>query len=70
MSPSGMDDSAHAGQWKALACRRDPEAFMDAFGRLHDACIREPHLWTGHYVNPDLSMRVDGGLDCRTTAHA
>ena len=36
---------------------------MDIFGGFHDACIREAHLWTGHWVAPDLSMSCPGDLD-------
>lgn len=32
---------------------------MQRFGSFHDACIREIHVATGHYVEENLSMRVD-----------
>ena len=41
------------------------ERLMSLFGNFHDACLREMHVVTGHYVNPNLSMHVDW----RTTVH-
>lgn len=38
---------------------------MDFFGNFHDACVREIHAATGHYVAENLSMTVDW----RTTVH-
>jgi len=38
---------------------------MRLFGNLHDACLCEIHLVTGHYVDTDLSMTVDW----KTTVH-
>jgi len=38
---------------------------MELFGDFHDACLREIHVLTGHYVDPDLRMHVDW----RTTVH-
>jgi hypothetical protein len=38
---------------------------MQLFGSFHDACVREIHTATGHYVHEDLSMTVDW----RTTVH-
>jgi len=32
---------------------------MRLFGGFHDACIREVHVETGHYVPEDLRMTVD-----------
>ena len=34
-------------------------------GNFHDSCVREVHVATGHFVEEDLSMRVDW----RTTIH-
>ena len=38
---------------------------MFLFGDFHDACLREIHVSTGHYVEENLSMHVDW----RTTVH-
>ena len=38
---------------------------MGLFGNFHDSCVREVHVATGHFVEEDLSMRVDW----RTTIH-
>jgi hypothetical protein len=38
---------------------------MGLFSNFHDACLREVHVVTGHYVDPELSMHVDW----RTTVH-
>ena len=51
--------------WKEIKTQADAEALMDLFGGFHDGCIREAHLWTDHYVAPDLSMMCPGKLDNR-----
>jgi len=38
---------------------------MRLFGDFHDNCIREAHLWTGHWVSSDLSMVCPAHLDTR-----
>lgn len=38
---------------------------MEAFGDFHDACLREVHLWTQHWVDERLSMNVSPGPDTR-----
>lgn len=38
---------------------------MSLFGNFHDACVREIHAVTGHYVDDTLSMTVDW----RNTVH-
>ena len=38
---------------------------MGLFGNFHDSCVREVHVVTGHFVEEDLTMRVDW----RTTIH-
>jgi hypothetical protein len=55
------DDST----WIELTDNTAVQALMEAFGGFHDACIREIHVATGHFVAPDLSMNVDW----RTTVH-
>jgi hypothetical protein len=48
-----------------VATQADADALMDLFGDFHDGCIREAHLWTDHWVAPDLSMSCPGHLDNR-----
>ena len=43
----------------------DVDELMRIFGNFHDACIREVHIETGHYVFENFSMSVDW----RTTVH-
>lgn len=50
-------------QWIELKNQKDLDVVMECFGRFHDSCIRELHMWTDHYVNHDLSMSVSTGLD-------
>ncbi|CAM4492505.1 hypothetical protein [Paenibacillus tarimensis] len=49
--------------WTSLDNQEDLNKLLDAFGWFHDACIREMHMWTDHYVNPNLSMSIPVGLD-------
>src|SRR3989442_14907300 len=51
--------------WREIRSQADADALMEAFGGFHDACLRELHLWTDHYVEPDLSMSCPGHLDTR-----
>ena len=44
-------------EWKEIKTQADADALMEAFGDFHDSCIREAHLWTGHWVTPELRMR-------------
>lgn len=50
-------------RWEVVRTQLDIEALMDRFGGFHDSCLREAHLWTGHYVDPDLMMACPGSLD-------
>ena len=50
---------------KAVIATCSRSAFMVVFGHFHDSCIREAHLWTGHWVSPTLSMACSGDLDTR-----
>ncbi|HEV2969970.1 MAG TPA: hypothetical protein VGY55_08265 [Pirellulales bacterium] len=43
--------------WKEIKSQADADALMGVFGGFHDSCIREAHLWTGHWVTPELRMR-------------
>jgi len=38
---------------------------MEVFGDFHDACVREAHLWTDHWVSRDLAMGCSENLDNR-----
>jgi hypothetical protein len=49
--------------WKEIKTRADADEFMEGFGGFHDSCIREAHLWTGHWVSHNLSMSCAAGLD-------
>lgn len=46
-------------QWEELATPAQVEQLMRVFGNFHDACLREMHLATGHYVEENLSMCAD-----------
>jgi chorismate mutase len=51
--------------WSVVRSEADVEALLDSFGGFHDACVREAHLWTDHWVAADLSMSCPGNLDTR-----
>ena len=51
--------------WQELSAPNQIDVLMDLFGHFHDACVREIHVTTGHYVAQNLSMSVDW----RTTVH-
>jgi hypothetical protein len=42
--------------WQEIKTPADADRLIHVFGRFHDSCIREAHLWTAHYVNASLSM--------------
>ncbi len=50
-------------KWIPITTDIEAERLLTLFGEFHDSCIREAHIWTGHFVSPDLSMSCDGGLD-------
>jgi len=58
-------DSDVSRTWQALQSQAQLGELMYLFGNFHDACVREIHLVTGHYVHETLSMTVDW----RTTVH-
>ena len=60
-----MDNAAEPPRWQCLKTPMELRELMNLFGNFHDGCIREIHVATGHYVESDLSMRVDW----RTTIH-
>jgi len=49
--------------WIELKEESDIKDLLEIFGYFHDGCLRELHMWTGTYVNEDLSMAVPGELD-------
>ena len=51
--------------WNEIKTQADADALMEVFGAFHDSCIREAHLWTDHWVSPELSMSCPGHLDSR-----
>jgi len=51
--------------WKEIRTQADADVLMTTFGGFHDACVREAHLWTDHWVSADLSMSCPGYLDNR-----
>jgi hypothetical protein len=51
--------------WQTMRNPADVADLMSLCGHFHDACIREIHVATGHYVNENLSMTVDW----KTTIH-
>jgi len=53
------------GGWKPVATQADADLLLHAFGDFHDSCIREAHLWTDHWIAPNLAMSCSEGLDNR-----
>ena len=49
--------------WVEINEQSDIEHLLEHFGYFHDGCLREMYMWTGTYVNEDLSMAVPGELD-------
>ncbi|MBM3115734.1 hypothetical protein [Jeongeupia naejangsanensis] len=49
--------------WNAISTQEDAEYLLDLFGGFHDACVREAHFTTKHWVNQNLSMRCSPDLD-------
>ncbi|TKI63283.1 hypothetical protein FC756_18465 [Lysinibacillus mangiferihumi] len=49
--------------WMEIKDTSDIEYLLERFGYFHDGCLREMYMWTGTYVNEDLSMEVPGELD-------
>ena len=51
--------------WQHLESQTDLDRLLSLFGGFHDGCLREAHIWTEHYVFPDLRMHCIGDLDTR-----
>lgn len=50
-------------QWNEIKNQEDADHLMKVFGRFHDACVREAHLSTEHWVGDNLTMACTGNLD-------
>lgn len=55
--------------WHEIKSQSDADHLMERFGSFHDGCIREVHIWTDTWVNPDLSMSISPGLDVSMRLH-
>ena len=51
--------------WNVIATQSDADALLTQFGHFHDGCLREAHVWTGHWVDENLSMAVDPSTSVR-----
>ena len=51
--------------WTVLSSQGDLDDLLKLFGNFHDGCLREAHVWTEHYVYPNLHMHCFGDLDTR-----
>ncbi len=49
--------------WKNVTTEESAKELMNVFGGFHDACIREAHLFSQHFVNDELTMNCTGDLD-------
>ena len=49
--------------WIDLKEDSDIKDLLERFGYFHDGCLREIHMWTGTFVDENLSMTVPGELD-------
>lgn len=58
ISPSGGFSTASLERimWQPVTSSADAENLMRVFGRFHDSCIRELHVWGKYFVAPDLTM--------------
>jgi hypothetical protein len=51
--------------WHSIVTQADADALLQRFGAFHDGCLREVHLWTGHWVSSELSMACDSTTSAR-----
>lgn len=49
--------------WNELRSQSDLDGLLRLFGGFHDGCLREAHVWTEHFVTPDLHMHCSPELD-------
>ena len=54
MSPDG--NAPMSESWTKLQSQADADRLLDVFGGFHDACLKEAHVATGHYVAENLAM--------------
>ncbi len=47
--------------WREVSNQANLDELTDIFGEFHDACLKEMHLWTDTWVEPNLSMSVGTG---------
>jgi hypothetical protein len=52
-------------EWKEIKTQNDADALMNLVGEFHDGCIREAHLWTGYWIDNNLSMNCPDNLHNR-----
>lgn len=60
-----MSSANLSSGWHSLGSPVQINELMGVFGGFHDACVRELHVATGHYVDQDLTMHADW----KTTVH-
>jgi hypothetical protein len=57
-----LDDKSNVN-WQSVSSDEDLASLLHEFGGFHDACLREIHVATDHYVTDALKMNVVGNLD-------
>ena len=50
-------------KWNEVSTQDSIDHLLDTFGGFHDACIREAHLTTKHWIDQNLSMHCTPDLD-------
>jgi hypothetical protein len=51
--------------WTRISTAEQAADFLESVNDFHDGCLREAHVWTEHYVGPELSMGIGLGWDTR-----
>lgn len=52
-------------KWTEIASQEDVDLLMDVFGGFRESCLREVHVWTDHWIRPDLSIYYPSDLNTR-----
>ncbi|PEL07729.1 hypothetical protein [Bacillus sp. AFS017336] len=52
-------------KWNEIITTEDIKKLQMLFGGFHDSCLKELYLWTGSYVDDDLSMAMSSGTNVR-----
>lgn len=60
-----MGNESNAGVWHVLSTQEDIDHLLNLFGVFHDSCVREMHVWTGHFVNDQLGMTCEPSFNLR-----